>query len=67
MKLQLAHLRETVNRNFAEGWPTGLVFLDVVEDFDTKWDKGLLHKATVLNLPTDVMNIISSYFHLQTF
>jgi hypothetical protein len=52
MTLQLASVVEGVNRNFDERRLTGTVFLYATKAFDTAWDKDLLCKLTVLNLPS---------------
>jgi hypothetical protein len=65
--LQLARLVGRNNRNFDKRWLTGAVFLDVVQSFDTVWVKGLLYNLTVLNFPSSLVKIISSYVGCRTF
>jgi hypothetical protein len=65
--LQLALLVERVNRNFDERWLTGADILDVAKAFDTVWVKGLLYKVTVLNFPSYLVKIISSYLDGRKF
>ena len=43
------------------------VFLDVAKAFDTVWIEGLLYKLTVLNFPSYLVHIISSYLRGRTF
>jgi len=59
--LQLARLVERVIRNIGEKRITGTVFLDVAKAFDTVWIDGLLYKLTLLNFPSCIDHIISSY------
>jgi hypothetical protein len=59
--LQLARLVERVTRNFGEKRLTGAVFLDVAKAFDTVWVDGLVYKRTVLNFPSYLVRIITSY------
>jgi hypothetical protein len=56
-----------VPRNFGEKRLTGAIFLDVAKAFDTVWAVGLLFKLTVLNFPSYLVKIISSYLHNRTF
>jgi len=65
--LQLAHLVQRITRNFGERRLTGAVFLDVAKAFDTFWIEGLLYKFTVLNFPSYLVHIISSYLRGRTF
>jgi hypothetical protein len=44
-----------------------VVFLDVVKAFDTIWVEGLLYKITILNVPSYLVETISSYLHCQMF
>jgi hypothetical protein len=67
MTLQLARHVERVNRNFDAWRLTGAVFLDVAKAFDIVWAKGLLYKLTVLNFPSYLVKIISSYIDCRTF
>jgi hypothetical protein len=67
MSLQLARLVETITRNFGKKRLTGAVFLDVSKAFDTVWIDGLLYKLTLLNLPSYIVQIISSYHRGWTF
>jgi hypothetical protein len=64
--LQLAHLVQRVNRNFNERRLTGAVFLDVAKA-QSLWVTGLLCKLTVLNFPSHLVKIISSYLDCRTF
>ena len=57
--LQLARLVERITRKFGVMRPTRAAFLDVAKAFDTVWIKGLLHKLTILNLPSYLVNVIS--------
>ena len=59
--LHLALLVERINRNFSERRLTGAVFLDIAKAFDTVWIEGLLYKLTILNFPSYLVHIISSY------
>jgi retron-type reverse transcriptase len=43
------------------------VFLDVAKAFDTVWVDGLVYKLTVLNLPSYLVRIITSYLSGRTF
>ena len=65
--LQSARLVERITRNFSERRLTGAVFLDVAKAFDTVWIEGLLYKLTVLNFPSYLVHIISSYHRGRTF
>jgi hypothetical protein len=65
--LQLVHLVERVNRNSDERQLTGAVFLDVAKAFDIVWVKGFLYKLAVLNFPSYLVKIISSYLDCRTF
>ena len=65
--LQLVRLVERITRNFGERRLTGAVFLDVAKAFDTVWIEGLLYKLTVLNFPSYLVHIISSYLLGRTF
>ena len=59
--LQLARLVERITRNFGEKRLTSAVFLDVAKANDTVWIDGLLYKLTLLNFPSYIVLIISSY------
>ena len=63
--LQLVRLVERITRNFGERRLTGAVFL--AKAFDTVWIEGLLYKLTVLNFPSYLVHIISSYLRDRTF
>jgi len=65
--LQLAHLVERITRNFGEKRLTGAVFLDVAKAFDTVWIDCLLHKLTLLNVPSYIVHTISYYLRGRTF
>jgi hypothetical protein len=65
--LQLARLVNKGNRNFDVSRVTGAVFLDVAKTFDTVLVKGLLYKITVLNVPSYLVKIISSFLDCRTF
>jgi hypothetical protein len=65
--LQLVRLVERVTRNFGEKRLTGAVFLDVAKAFDTVWVDGLVYKLTVLNFPSYLVRIITSYLSGTTF
>jgi hypothetical protein len=56
-----------VTRNFGEKRLTGAIFLDVAKAFDTVLVGGLLFKLTVLNFPSYLIKIISSYLHNRAF
>ena len=65
--LQLARLFEQITRNFCVRRLTGAVFLDMANFFDTVWIEGLLYKLIVLNFPSYLVHIISSYLRGRTF
>ena len=65
--LQMDRLFERITRNFGERRLTGAVFLDVAKAFDTVWIEGLLYKLTILNFPSYLVHIISSYLQGRTF
>ena len=65
--LHLARLGERITRNFREKRLTGAVFLDVIKAFDTVWIDGLFYKLTLLNFPSYIVHIISSYLRGRTF
>ena len=65
--LQLARLVERVKRKFDEKRPTGAVFRDVAEAFDSVWIEGLLFKLTILEFLSYLANLITSYLHSRTF
>jgi hypothetical protein len=65
--LQLARLVERITRSFREKRLTGAVFLDVAKAFDTVWIDDLLYKLTLLNFPSYIVHIISSYLQGRTF
>ena len=67
MTLQLARLVERVKRNFDEKRLTGAVFLDVAQAFDSLWIEGLLFKLNILEYPSYLVKIITSYLHSRTF
>ena len=58
---------ERVSRSFGEKKLTGAVFLYVAKAFDSVWVDGLLYKLTVLNFPSFLVKIISSYLNSRTF
>lgn len=60
-------LVERVSRKLGEKKLTGAVFLDVVKACDTVWVDSLLYKLTVLNIPSFLVKIISSYVNSRTF
>jgi hypothetical protein len=60
-------LVERVSRNLGEKKLTGAVFLDVAKAFDTVWVDCLLYKVAVLNLPSFLVKIVSSYQTSRTF
>lgn len=64
---QLAHLVERVSRNFEEKRLTSAVFLYVTRAFDAVWVDGFLYKLTILNFPSYLVKIISSYLKGRTF
>ena len=43
------------------------MFLDVAKAFGTVWIEGLLYKLTVLNFPSYLVHIISSYLRGRAF
>jgi len=65
--LQLARLVERKSRNFGEKRLTGSDFLDVAKAFDTVWVEGPLYKLTILNFPSYLVKVISSYLNGRTF
>ena len=65
--LQLAHLVESVSRNFDKKRVTGAVFLDVAKAFDTVWVDSFLYKFTSPNFPSYLIKTISSYQNNRTF
>jgi hypothetical protein len=65
--LQLASLVQRVTTNFGEKRFTGTVFLDVAKAFDTVWVDGLVYRLTVLNFPSYLVRIITSYLRGRTF
>ena len=65
--LQLARLIERITRNFGEKRLRGAVFLDVAKAIDTVWIDGLLYKLPLLNVPSYIVHIISSYLRDRTF
>ena len=65
--LQLVRLVERITMNFGERRLTGAVFLDVAKAFDTVWIEGLHYKLTILNFPSYLVHIISSYLRGRTF
>ena len=64
--LQLSCLVERITRNFGEKRLTGAVFLDVANAIDTIWINGLLYKLMILNLPSYLVQTISSYLRGRT-
>jgi hypothetical protein len=64
--LQLARLVERITRNFGEKRLTGAIFLDVAKAFNAVWIDGLLYKLTLLNFPSYIVHMISSYLRRQT-
>ena len=46
---------------------TGAVFLDVAKAFDSVWIEGLLFKLTILEFPSYLVKLITSYLHSRTF
>jgi Reverse transcriptase (RNA-dependent DNA polymerase). len=67
MTLQLAQLVERIKRNSDENQFSGTVFLDVAKAFDSMWIKGLLFKLTILEFPSYLVKVITSYLHSRTF
>ena len=65
--LQLARLVEKFKRNFDEKRLTDAVFLDVAKAFDYVWNEGLLFKLTILEFPSYLVKLITSYLHSRTF
>ena len=65
--LQLARLVKRVKRNADEKRLTGVVFLDVAKAFDPVWIEGLLFMLTILEFPSYLVKIITSYLHSCTF
>ena len=65
--LQLARLVERITRNFVVKRLNGAVFLDVAKAFDTVWIDGLIYTLTLLNFPSYIVHIISSYLRYRTF
>ena len=66
MTLQLARLVERVKINFDEKRLTGAVFFYVAKAFDSLWIEGLLLKLTILEFPSYLVKIITSYLHSRT-
>ena len=64
--LQLVRLVERVKK-FDEKQLTGAVFLDVAKTFDSVWIDGLLFKLNILEFPSYLVKIITSYLHFRTF
>jgi len=64
--LKLARLVERITRNFGEKRPTGAVFLDVANAFDTVWINGVLYKLTLLIFPPYIVHTFSSYLRGRT-
>jgi hypothetical protein len=65
--LQLARLVERVTTNFGEKRLTSAIFLDVAKAFDTVWVDGLVYKLTLLNFPSYLVRISTSYLSGRTF
>jgi hypothetical protein len=63
----LARLVERETRHFGEKGLTGAGIHDVAETFDAVWFDVLVFKVTVLNLPSCLVKIISSYLRNRTF
>jgi len=63
----MALLVERITRNFGEKRLIGPVLLEVCKPFDNVWIDGLLYKLTLLNFPSYIVQIISSYLRGRTF
>jgi retron-type reverse transcriptase len=46
---------------------TAEVFLDIEKAFDTTWHPGLLYKLSVLEFPTSLIKLISSFLSQRKF
>ena len=60
-------LVEKFKRNSDEKRLTGAVFLDVAKAIDSVWIEGLLFKLTILEFPSYLAELITSYLHSRTF
>ena len=67
MTSQLARLVERVKRNFDEKQLTGAVFFKVAKAFDSVWIEGLIVQLIILEFPSYLMKLITSYVHSRTF
>jgi hypothetical protein len=47
--------------------PTDAVFLDIEKAFNTTWHPGLLYKLLKLQLPVNLIKLISSYLSHRKF
>jgi len=65
--LQLAQIVKRITRNFAEKMLTSAVFIDMYETFNTTWIDYLLYKLKLLNFPSYIVHIFSSYLRGRTF
>ena len=65
--LPQGRLTERITGNFGEKWLTGAVFLDVAKAFNTVRIDGLHYKLTILNLPSCLVKINSSYLQGRRF
>ena len=65
--LQLASLVERMARNFGEMRLRGAAFLETAKAFDTVCVDGLVYKLTVVNFPSYLVRIITSYLCGWTF
>jgi hypothetical protein len=65
--LQLTRLVERITRNYGEKRLTGAVLLDVDKAFGTVWIEGHLYKLTILNFPSYIVHLISSYLRGRMF
>ena len=64
--LQLARLVERIKRNIGEKLLTGAVFPDLAKAFDSVWIEGLLFKLTILEFPSYLVKLVTSYLHSRT-
>jgi hypothetical protein len=65
--LQLARIFDRIKRNCGEKRLIVAAYCDVAKTFDTVWVDGLLFKLTLLNVPSYILHIFSSYLRGQTF